>query len=50
MRIYPIHVAMPCVPELRDQLPADKQLFEVLQALKCLKVRAGWVLAVHSTP
>lgn len=50
MQIYPILMAMPCVPMLRDQLPADKQLFEVFQALRCLKVRAGWVLAVHCTP
>lgn len=31
MQIYPRHVAVPCVPVLGDQLPADKQLFEVFQ-------------------
>lgn len=50
MQIYPIHVAMPRVPVLGDQLPAVKQLFEMFQALEDVEARAGCVLAVHCTP
>lgn len=50
MQIYPIHVAMPHVAVFTDQLPADKQLIEVFQALGCLRARAGRVLAEPCTP
>lgn len=50
VQIYPIHVAMPRVPVLGDQLPAVRQLFEMFQALEDVEARAGCVLAVHCTP